>query len=109
MFRDSMSAFSINPYMMLGSSLNPKFDVLFNASLIKSYRWSSTFKCNSSLTTMLPMPQITPKSNISLVAIETHDPNGNKLYDFDNISKYFENNLYFVHKKIGPTTLYIKK
>ena len=49
------------------------------------------------------------KSNISLVAIETHDPNGNKLYDFDNISKYFENNLYFVHKKIGPTTLYIKK
>ena len=49
------------------------------------------------------------KSNISLVAIETHDPNGNKLHDFDNISKYFENNLYFVHKKIGPTTLYIKK
>ena len=49
------------------------------------------------------------KSNISLVAIETHDPNGNKLNDFDNISKYFENNLYFVHKKIGPTTLYIKK
>ena len=49
------------------------------------------------------------KSKISLVAIETHDPNGNKLYDFDNISKYFENNLYFVHKKIGPTTLYIKK
>ena len=49
------------------------------------------------------------KSNISLVAIDTHDPNGNKLLDFDNISKYFENNLYFVHKKIGPTTLYIKK
>ncbi len=49
------------------------------------------------------------KSNISLVAIETHDPNGNKLDDFNNISNYFENNQYFVHKKIGPTTLYIKK
>mgnify|MGYP001323359358 CR=1 FL=1 len=48
-------------------------------------------------------------SNISLVAIETHDPNGNKLDNFNNISKYFENNQYFVHKKIGPTTLYIKK
>ncbi|MDC3054089.1 FkbM family methyltransferase [bacterium] len=49
------------------------------------------------------------KSNISLVAIETHDPNGNKLYDFDNISNYFENNQYFVHRKVGPTTLYTKK
>ena len=49
------------------------------------------------------------KSNISLVAIETHDPNGNKLDDFNNISNYFENNQYFVHKKIGPTTLYTKK
>ena len=48
-------------------------------------------------------------SNINLVAIETHDPNGNILDDFNNISKYFENNQYFVHKKIGPTTLYIKK
>ena len=49
------------------------------------------------------------KSNISLVAIETHDPNGNKLYDFDNISNYLENNQYFVHRKVGPTTLYTKK
>ena len=49
------------------------------------------------------------KSNISLVAIETHDPNGKKLDDFNNISKYFENNQYFIHKKIGPTTLYKKK
>ena len=49
------------------------------------------------------------KSNINLVAIETHDPNGNQLDNFHNISKYFENNQYFVHKKIGPTTLYTKK
>ena len=49
------------------------------------------------------------KSKISLVAIETHDPNGKKLDDFNNISKYFENNQYFIHKKIGPTTLYKKK
>ena len=49
------------------------------------------------------------KSNISLVAIETHDPNGNKLYDFDNISNYLENNQYFVHRKVGPTTLFSKK
>ena len=49
------------------------------------------------------------KSNINLVAIETHDPNGNQLDSFHNISKYFENNQYFVHKKIGPTTLYTKK
>ena len=48
-------------------------------------------------------------SNISLVAIETHDPNGNKLDDFNNISKYFENNRYLVHNKVGPTTLYTKK
>ena len=48
-------------------------------------------------------------SNINLVAIETHSPNGDTLDDFNNISKYFENNQYFVHKKIGPTTLYTKK
>ncbi len=48
-------------------------------------------------------------SNINLVAIETHDPNGNKLDDFNNISKYFEKNQYFVHRNIGPTSLYIKK
>ena len=48
-------------------------------------------------------------SNINLVAIETHSPNGDTLDDFYNISRYFENNQYFVHKKIGPTTLYTKK
>ena len=48
-------------------------------------------------------------SNINLVAIETHSPNGDILDDFNNISKYFQNNQYFVHKKIGPTTLYAKK
>ena len=48
-------------------------------------------------------------SKIDLVAIETHDPNGNKLDDFNNISKYFENNQYFVHRNIGPTSLYVKK
>ena len=48
-------------------------------------------------------------SNISLVAIETHDTNENKLDDFNSISKYFENNRYLVHNRVGPTTLYTKK
>ena len=48
-------------------------------------------------------------SNIQLVAIETHDPNGNKLGDCDNISKLFESHQYFIHKRVGPTTLYTKK
>ena len=48
-------------------------------------------------------------SNIQLVAIETHDPDGNKLDDCDNIDKLFENHQYFIHKRVGPTTLYRKK
>jgi len=48
-------------------------------------------------------------SNIQLVAIETHDPNGNKLGDCDNINKLFESHQYFIHKRVGPTTLYTKK
>ena len=48
-------------------------------------------------------------SNIQLVAIETHDPNGNKLRDCENINKLFEDHQYFVHKRLGPTTLYAKK
>ena len=48
-------------------------------------------------------------SNIQLVAIETHDPNGNKLVDCDNIEQLFENHRYFINKRVGPTTLYAKK
>ena len=48
-------------------------------------------------------------SNIQLVAIETHDPNGNKLRDCESINKLFEDHQYFVHKRLGPTTLYAKK
>ena len=49
------------------------------------------------------------RSSIQLVAIETHDPNGNKLDDCDNIDKLFESHQYFIHKRVGPTTLYTKK
>ena len=48
-------------------------------------------------------------SNIQLVAIETHDPDGNKLKDCDNIEQLFKNQEYFVNKRVGPTTLYAKK
>ena len=38
-------------------------------------------------------------SNINLVAIETHSPNGDTLDDFNNISKYFEiTNILFTKK-----------
>jgi len=48
-------------------------------------------------------------SNIQLVAIETHDPNGNKLEDCDNIEQLFKNHQYFINKRVGPTTLFAKK
>ena len=48
-------------------------------------------------------------SKIKLASIETHYPDGDKTNESDAIFSYLNDNNYEIYKRIGPTTLFIKK